>query len=127
MSIDESAYQLVLERWVRDVEVSARFYESIGFSIERMEEGFAVLSWNREQILMLGEVVDPVTPHPLSGHIRVLVPDVDATLSIVEKLGREIYRDIADQLYGLREFMILDPDGFGIRFATPTTKVSART
>jgi hypothetical protein len=33
-------------------------------------------------------------------------------------MGARVLAPIADRDYGLRDFTIADPDGFGIRFAT---------
>jgi len=34
------------------------------------------------------------------------------------ELGARVIDPIAERYYGLRDFTIADPDGFGIRFAT---------
>ena len=49
---------------------------------------------------------------------RVMVPDVDRYWELAKKIGARIVRPIADQYYGLRDFTIADPDGFGVRFGT---------
>jgi len=36
----------------------------------------------------------------------------------VQKLGAEMIIPIANRYYGLRDFTIADPDGFGVRFAS---------
>jgi uncharacterized glyoxalase superfamily protein PhnB len=43
---------------------------------------------------------------------------VDECWAWVQKLGAEVIIPIADRYYGLRDFTIADPDGFGIRFAS---------
>jgi len=48
----------------------------------------------------------------------VMVPDVDACWAKAQELGVEVVLPIADRYYGLRDFTIADPDGFGIRFAS---------
>ena len=52
-------------------------------------------------------------------NVRIVVPDVDRLWAVVGRLGFVVERPIEDRAYGLRDFTVLDPDGFGLRFATP--------
>jgi uncharacterized glyoxalase superfamily protein PhnB len=47
-----------------------------------------------------------------------MVPDVDAWWQRATDMGARVLSPISDHDYGLRDFTIEDPDGFGIRFAT---------
>jgi uncharacterized glyoxalase superfamily protein PhnB len=47
-----------------------------------------------------------------------MVPDVDQCWRRANEIGARIVIAIADRYYGLRDFTIADPDGFGIRFAS---------
>jgi uncharacterized glyoxalase superfamily protein PhnB len=47
-----------------------------------------------------------------------MVPDVDAWWRRATDVGARVLSPVADRDYGLRDFTIADPDGFGIRFAT---------
>jgi uncharacterized glyoxalase superfamily protein PhnB len=47
-----------------------------------------------------------------------MVPNVDQYWSLANELGAPIVLPIADRYYGLRDFTISDPDGFGVRFAS---------
>jgi catechol 2,3-dioxygenase-like lactoylglutathione lyase family enzyme len=110
--------QLVLELFVRDFEVALAFYTALGFAVERTEEGFAVLRWEGCGLLLqvshrLGE--RPARP---AANLRILVPDVDERWRLVQQLGAPVFVPIADRDYGLRDFIVSDPDGFGIRFAS---------
>ena len=53
-----------------------------------------------------------------SRQFRVMVPDVDQIWQRVSDLAPRIIVPIDDRHYGLRDFTILDPDGFELRFAT---------
>ena len=111
--------QLVIELFVRDFAASRAFYTALGFEVEREEDGFAVLQWDGCGLLLqvshkLGEV--PARP---AGNLRVLVADVDACWTRAMAIGAPVFNPIADRDYGLRDFIVLDPDGFGLRFATP--------
>jgi len=52
------------------------------------------------------------------GNVRVMVPNVDAYWTLSREMGAHVLSPITDQSYGLRDFTIADPDGFGIRFGT---------
>jgi uncharacterized glyoxalase superfamily protein PhnB len=48
-----------------------------------------------------------------------MVADVDACWRRANEIGARVVTPIADRYYGLRDFTIADPDGFGVRFASP--------
>ena len=51
-------------------------------------------------------------------NVRVMVPNVDECWRTATDVGARVIIPIGDRYYGLRDFTIADPDGFGIRFAT---------
>jgi len=51
-------------------------------------------------------------------NLRVLVPDVDHHWEAAQERGLRIVTPIGDHDYGLRDFTVADPDGFGVRFGT---------
>ncbi|MCC6268307.1 MAG: VOC family protein [Dehalococcoidia bacterium] len=111
--------QLVLELFVRDFAASLAFYTRLGFEVEREEDDFAVLRWEGCGLFLqlsrrLGEL--PLRP---AANIRVMVPDVDACWHLAGELRAPVFVPIGDRDYGLRDFIVTDPDGFGIRFASP--------
>lgn len=114
----DAEHQLVVEVFVRELARSVAFYQALGFDVVRQSNGFAVLRWDRA-LLFLDEQAD--LP-PLSGHeranVRVMVPDVDAMWRRVASIDAVVSAEIADRSYGLRDFTVRDPDGFGVRFAT---------
>jgi len=110
--------QLVVEVLVRDIACSKRFYERFGFETLREESTFLVLAWEGCR-LFLDEKQDlpPGTEVPRA-NVRLLVPDVDRHWQTALESGASVVSPIADRSYGLRDFTILDPDGFGLRFAS---------
>jgi hypothetical protein len=44
--------------------------------------------------------------------------DVDRLWTIAQSLGLAVEQPTADRSYGLRDFTVRDPDGFGLRFAS---------
>jgi len=113
--------QLVLEISVRDIQRSIAFYQSLGFTLIRSEEHFAELGWEDSKLL-LDERPALIPSAVPAGNVRVMVADVDALWQRCQTLGATVYAEIADRYYGLRDFTILDPDGFGIRFASDLTR-----
>jgi len=111
--------QLVVEVLVRDLERSLRFYTDLGFEVARRTGPFAVLTWDGHQ-LFLDERRDlPEASGPERVNVRIMVPDVDAMWQRAAAIGAPVSAPIGDRFYGLRDFTIRDPDGFGLRFASP--------
>ena len=117
--------QLVVEVLVSDIKRSVRFYLDIGFTLLRDGVDFVELTWEEHRLFLaeLSAFRDagaeaPPRPKFPRANVRVMVPDVDACWARVKKLGAEVIIPIADRYYGLRDFTIADPDGFGIRFAS---------
>jgi catechol 2,3-dioxygenase-like lactoylglutathione lyase family enzyme len=114
--------QLVLELFVRDAAVSKAFYLALGFELLEDRGSFVVLGWEGHQLFLderpeLGPPPGP--PHGgARANVRVMVPDVDRYFARAQQLGAPIAVPIADRDYGLRDFTLLDPDGFGVRFGT---------
>jgi catechol 2,3-dioxygenase-like lactoylglutathione lyase family enzyme len=118
--------QLVTEIVVRDIGRSVEFYGRLGFELLRDGGDFVELTWEDHR-LFLAELsafhdargAEPVTPPPFPlANVRVMVPDVDEYWRLVNEVGARIIVPVADRYYGLRDFTIADPDGFGVRFAT---------
>jgi hypothetical protein len=40
------------------------------------------------------------------------------TRTLANRIGARVVVPIADRYYGLRDFIVVDPDGFGVRFAS---------
>jgi catechol 2,3-dioxygenase-like lactoylglutathione lyase family enzyme len=118
--------QLVTEIVVRDIGRSTEFYRLLGFELLRDGGDFVELTWEDHR-LFLAELsafyeVDGVElpappPFPLA-NVRVMVPDVEKHWRLANDIGVRIIVPIADRYYGLRDFIIADPNGFGVRFAT---------
>ena len=43
---------------------------------------------------------------------------MDAYWAVAREIGARVVIPIGDRYYGLRDFTIADPDGFGVRFAS---------
>jgi catechol 2,3-dioxygenase-like lactoylglutathione lyase family enzyme len=118
--------QLVTEIVVRDIRRSTEFYCRLGFALLRDGGDFVELTWENHR-LFLAEAsafhgVDvgklPAPPQFPLANVRVMVSNVDDHWKLAKEIGARIVVPIADRYYGLRDFTIADPDGFGVRFAT---------
>jgi len=122
-----STEQLVTEIFVRDIRRSTEFYRRLGFELLRDGGDFVELTWEDHR-LFLAELsavrdVSGVTlgspPEFPVANVRVMVSDVDARWTRAQEIGARVVTAIGDRYYGLRDFTIADPDGFGVRFASP--------
>jgi len=118
--------QLVTEIVVRDIRRSTEFYVRLGFRLHRDGGDFVEVAWD-DHLLFLAELsafhditgVEPSDrPRFPVANVRVMVADVDRCWRMANELGAPIVLPIADRYYGLRDFTISDPDGFGVRFAS---------
>lgn len=114
--------QLVIEIFVRDIARSRAFYERLGFVVLADRGSFVTLAWEGHR-LFLDERRDLPAPaeHPRA-NVRVMVPDVDRLWALTREMDAAIIAPIGDRDYGLRDFTVADPDGFGVRFGTRLTQ-----
>lgn len=108
---------LVVELPVASLEASLAFYSRAGFTVERATATFAALTW-RGTYFFLVESRD-FAPAPQPPNIRLVVDDVDIAFRHAEGYGWPVRDPPRDRDYGLRDFTVLDPDGYELRFATP--------
>ena len=122
----ESTEQLVTEIFTRDIGRSVTFYRKLGFELVRDDGGFMELAWEGHLLFFSDEIKEEMPAHPGSpqGNIRVMVPNVDDYWALAQEMGARVLCPITDQPYGLRDFTIADPDGFGIRFGTRLSDLS---
>jgi catechol 2,3-dioxygenase-like lactoylglutathione lyase family enzyme len=122
----DSTEQLVTEIVVRDIRRSIDFYRRLGFEVLRDGGDFVELAWESHRLFLAAlsafhdvpQVELPAPPTFPRANVRVMVPDVDRYWTLANEIGARIVVPIADRYYGLRDFTIADPDGFGVRFAS---------
>jgi catechol 2,3-dioxygenase-like lactoylglutathione lyase family enzyme len=118
--------QLVTEIVVRDIKRSTDFYRRLGFELLRDAGDFVELTWDEHRLYLaelsafpeIGAIELPPPPKFPLASIRVMVPDVDDRWKVANEIGARIVVPVGDRYYGLRDFTLADPDGFGIRFAS---------
>jgi len=123
---------LIPELSVTDLEKSLWFYVNIlGFQIDyqRPEHKFAFLSYQGiqitvEQLKRVWKTAPLEFPFGRGVHIQMVVEDLSVLITslklhnyplTVEQEDHWYRRD--NQLLGLREFLLLDPDGYVLRFS----------
>jgi len=122
----DSVEQLVIEIVVADMRRSVDFYRRLGFRLLRDGGDFVELVWEDHRFFLtelsafrsVREATLAASPAFPLANVRVMVPDVDEYWDLVNALGARIVIPIADRYYGLRDFTIADPGGFGVRFAS---------
>jgi catechol 2,3-dioxygenase-like lactoylglutathione lyase family enzyme len=122
----DSTEQLVIEILVKDLRRAINFYSKLGFKLLRETKDFAEITWEDHRLFLAepsafhDATPSKHLPEPGSpiANIRVMVPNVDDYWKLVNEMGATIILPIGDRYYGLRDFTIADPDGFGVRFAS---------
>jgi len=126
--------QLVTEIVVKEIRRSVAFYRGLGFQLLRDGGDFVELTWENHRLFLaeasafrndLAAALPSPPAFPLA-NVRVMVPNVDHYWRLAAEIGARIIIPIADRYYGLRDFTIADPDGFGIRFASLLSESSNR-
>ncbi|MBM3112785.1 VOC family protein [Pseudomonas sp. P66] len=126
---------LVPEMIVSELSHSLRFYcEVLGFKIEyqREEDRFAVLSFGASQIMLEQDWhsespwrVGPLErPFGRGMNLSIECPDASALAGALLEAGYELRQAVEERWYrqndqhrGQRNFLVLDPDGYLLRFA----------
>ena len=124
---------ILAELSITDFQKSLQFYvDIIGFKVEyqRQNPNFAFLSYNGSQIMIQelrpGEIELEKLEHPLGRGINFEIDtkSVQAIIDSLEKNNYPIKRGIKDswykadnKSYGCREILVLDPDGYLLRFS----------
>lgn len=126
---------LIPELIVSDLKRSLYFYcDVLGFTVEydRPEDSFAFLSFGRSQIMLEQDWHDespwrvgPLEPPYGRGlNLSIECPSASALVSALEAAGFPIRSPIEERWYrsrdnqiGQRNFLVLDPDGYLLRFA----------
>ena len=114
-----------IELFVADIERSAAFYaEALGFTRESSGDGYVAMR-RGAAVLGLGLARNLPAAHPLRARDRdrngigveivLEVDDVDAALAAVERAGYPVLVPLAGRPWGLRDFRLVDPDGYYLR------------
>jgi uncharacterized glyoxalase superfamily protein PhnB len=106
-----------------DLKISLPFYtEILGFGIQyqREEDGFAMIERQGSRIML-----DEIRGDSVTGTDRTMNTDkIDELYDRVQKSGANVFLPIEETWYraddvelGSRQFIVLDPDGYMLRFS----------
>jgi len=124
--------KLIPELSVSDINRSTEFYTKIlGFKIEyqRKESKFAFLSLHGSQIMIEEingnwETGKLERPFGRGINFQMDVPDVDELVAALKKneypikmMPRENWYRAGKKMFGNKEFLVMDPDGYLLRFS----------
>ena len=110
--------QLVTEIFVRDINKSKDFYRRLGFELREDKGSWVALSWEGHHLFLDERKNMPTHPDFPQANMRIMVPNVDNYWKLATEMNAKVLSPIEDRSYGLRDFTILDPDGFGVRIGT---------
>ncbi|MDO8617028.1 MAG: VOC family protein [Dehalococcoidia bacterium] len=120
---DDEPAPVAPELFVPDVPAAVRFYvDRLGFRLLREDSTFAIVYLGPAVVMLAHESLYGQAvraPRGLAIDVRIMVPDVDAVRERCRQQGVTVVHEIADREYGLRDFIISDPNGFRLRFASP--------
>ncbi len=124
--------RLIPELSVSDYKKSLDFYVNLlGFSVAyvREEECFALISLQGAQLMLEErnchwETGKMEHPYGRGMNLQIEVDQVDPLVEKLQRKGYPFFRDVRenwyavkDVLWGSREFLVQDPDGYLLRFA----------
>lgn len=111
---------------VPDVRATVEWYRSIGFAVKETfvhdgEMGWAWLALGGTEV-MFNEGGQPSTAHRREVDLYVFTDDVEGLHRRLADLRVEVVEGLHDTEYGMREFIVRDPNRFWITFgqAVPT-------
>ena len=119
-----------IEIFVSDFERSRAFYESLGFSVVREWQDWAMLAFGDNVLDLQGDAHAVAGPHYFTPdidrfprgtgvEISIEVEDVDALYERARSLGVDVVKEIQDRPWKARDFRIADPDGYFLRITSP--------
>ncbi|NIA03656.1 MAG: hypothetical protein GWP12_03910 [Nitrospirae bacterium] len=115
--LDERTAQSAVELFCQNLDPAVAFYEKLGFEVERQARPFTAMRGYGMYIFLNSH------EHTIQGErwvtLRVITPDVDQLAKRFEASGVKFEHPLGDRDYGMREFTVVDPCGFVVRFARP--------
>lgn len=113
---------------VPDVAATARWYETIGFSLAGTHVNCGEMLWAcltfGTSALMLNAGGAPSEAPRREVDLYIYVEDLDAVFGRVAPVA-ELVEPIHDTEYGMREFIVRDPNRFWVTFGQPLTPSEA--
>ena len=123
---------MAVELAVEDLDSSIRFYTDVlGFELERRKDTFAAMRSGNATLALVLATWLPVTHYfsqddlrlrkGVGAHILLDVDDVQELYRRVQSIHAPIAEPLARQPWGTTDFRIVDPDGYYIVVASPSS------
>ncbi len=127
---------LIPELYVLNFQKSLHFYtEVLGFKIEYSRENpqFAFLSYQNSQLMIQQEDDNeiwhngkPVYPYGRGINFQIETHETEQLINNLKKVNYPLKMDLKESsykagkdFYAYKEFMVMDPDGYLLRFSQP--------
>lgn len=107
--------------YASDIEQTARFYEQLGFSVQKLNDTVRI-KLGDFTLALIDENKTPIknesghTPKGLGVFTYVEVEEVDQYFQSLRQNGVETSSEPRDWPWGKREFVVKDPDGYKLVF-----------
>src|SRR5262245_34260824 len=112
---------------VGNIEETMRWYEGLGFANEYYPPGFCILRRDAVSIFLQQQdgYLKPDDPGARAREAWNVYIETDDVAALFAEFSRRpeinIVRDLCTQEYGQIEFDVMDPNGYRLVFAQPTT------
>ncbi len=101
---------------VPDVAQAVAFYSHLGFKVAKQMEGWAIMSHGDVQVMFaLPNALMPYDKPQLTGSLYFRVDDAAGLWQQLKDTVKVSY-PLEDFSYGMREFAIVDPNGYLLQF-----------
>ena len=111
--------QLRVELFPADLDASVGYYtQQLGFGVERDDrphgQRYVALARGGVRLGLLEAEGEPFPWMPAPSHVELVleVDDIDAEWTRVRAIGVAIDRELVERPWGLRDFRVVDPDGY---------------
>ena len=107
--------------YASDLKQSARFYEQLGFSVQKSDDTVRI-KLNDFTLALIDENKTPIknesgrTPKGLGVFTYIEVEDVDKYFLFLKQKGVDTSSEPRNWPWGKREFVVKDPDGYKLVF-----------
>lgn len=110
------AVEVITNLHTEDVERAREFFEFLGLSEDRMNQGWVARFTSAESGASVQVVTRDATA-PEDSVMTIKVDDVDTAYEEAQRRGYEIVHPITDEPWGIRRFFVRSPDGHVINVA----------
>lgn len=105
--------------WTAELEATIEFYTNIlGFNLEELNQGRGLCNLTKDKVSIMFAIPNQQTPFDgpkFTGSLYINIEEVDTLWAKLQDKATILY-PIEDFEYGMREFAILDNNGYVLQF-----------